>query len=505
MPINPIGGGESVTAPSVARIEDGITTNLATVAQFHNADNQQPGGTAFGILTGGVAQLLNILGNLDRQRETGIDGIPAVGVSSGSAQFAMQFLTTDSTDNFAPGTRTFTPVAMSGTINGVAWSIQLGTVLSLDSSTNQENVVVSAVAATTFTCVTTKTHNGTGTPFIISGFVYNQERDASGENDGATGSGTAVAAEYEFNGNVQANGSTLSGKNFDRSRNLNGKGLAAGGINNNPLAANSTSLTLNSAPTTLQAGQKILFDRAGANPETNYVGLNYTFGSTTVPLQVATQFSHAQNATVEWDQHAPLGPGLNGFLPDGVGIEEEALWDPVSQKFYLERSATQDGVSGQNVVMENPGLYNGATIDRGRSGSAANLAATSGIGSELTTTPGQWSITNAATTGAQATVTKAAGGAGVRHIATSLSVTLASGSTAMTVPATPVQVQILDGAAVLWTSYISIPATAGGMANISLSGLNLVGTAATAMTIAFTAGGGANSFESVTLTGYDVS
>ncbi len=363
MPIGtPAGSGAYSTA-----LNDGIATGQkATVAQFHNQDNQAPGGTAYGILTGGVAQLLNIFGNLDRQRETGIDGISAIGVSTGSAQFAMAFQTTDTTDNFVAGTRTFTPVAMSGVLNGVPWSIQAGSVLVLDTGANAENVLVTAVTATTFTCVTAKAHNGTVTAFPITGFVYNQERDVAGELDGATGSGTAVAAEYEWNGNPPANGSILANTQLDRARNLNGKGFGAGTLANNPLAASSVSLLLNAAPATLQPGQKILIDRAGGSPETNYVALNYTFGSTTVPLRIATQFNHAQNATVEWDTHAPLGPGLNGFLPDGVGIEEEALWDPVTQKFYIERAATQDAAPGANIVLENVALYNGATFDRQR-------------------------------------------------------------------------------------------------------------------------------------------
>jgi hypothetical protein len=176
----------------------------------------------------------------------------------------------------------------------------------------------------------------------------------------------------------------LANTQFDRARNLNGKGFGAGTLANNPLAVGSTTLTLNAAPATLQPGQKILLDRAGANPETNYVGLNYTFGPTIVPLRIATQFSHAQNATPEWDAHAPLGPGLNGFLPDGIGIEEEALWDPVTQKFYIERAATQDAAPGANIVLENVALYNGATFDRQRTPNiskpqnAAAIAATPG-------------------------------------------------------------------------------------------------------------------------------
>lgn len=349
------------------RMQDGVSNNLATVSQFHNMDNQSPGGAAYGLLTGGVAQLLNLSGNLDRQREAGQDGIAPIGITTGGAQFKMKFKTTDSTDNFTAGTRTFTPVAMSGSIQGVAWSIQVGSVLILDSGASQETVLVTAVTATTFTCVTTKTHNGTGTPFNIVGAVYNEERDVAGELDGATGQGGAVAIAETYNGGGPLNNaSAISNLQFDRVRNLQALGLGSGTISNNPLAAGSTTLTLNSAPTTLQPGMQIILDRVGANPETNYVDLNYTVGSTTVPLQNATANSHNQNTTVEWTQHAVLGPGLNGFLPTGLDVAEEVVYDPSSKKWYLEIAATADANSGQNLVMEALGLFNGTTFDRQR-------------------------------------------------------------------------------------------------------------------------------------------
>lgn len=337
--------------------------NLATVAQFHNADNQSPGTTAYGLLTGGVAQLLNQAGNLDRQREAGIDGIASVGVSTGSAQFAMVFNTT-SASNVASGNATvITPAAMSGTINGVAWSIQIGSVLSLDSGGNQEFVVVTAVTGATFTANTAKAHNGSGTAFAIQGFVYNQERDAAGELDGATGSGTAVAAEYEFNG-----GGSNPGKNsFDRARSVQAKGQGAATISG--LAASGVSTMTLSAAGGVLPGMAIVL--TGGTAETVYVATSYG-GGTTVPLQGPTQFNHANGTNAYWDIHAPSGPGLTGFTAIGVGIEEEALYDPVSGLFYIERSATQDAMPGANIVAENPALYNGSTFDRqkGISGSA---------------------------------------------------------------------------------------------------------------------------------------
>jgi hypothetical protein len=497
----------------VITIGDGGGTPGAVVSvqQFHNADNQQPGATAYGLLTGGVTQLLNLLGNIDRQREVGQDGIPAIGITTGGAQFAMAFLTTDTTDNFAAGTRTFTPVAMSGTLQGVAWSIQVGSILILDSGGNQETVLVTAVTPTTFTCLTAKAHNGTVTPFPVSGVVYNQERDASGELDGASGAGTNVALEYEYNGGGGGTANAFnSQQNYDRARNLQGKGIgtvlisSGGGIG-------STSVVLASAPTGLQPGQPLYFFNgvsiASLVTEVQYVAKNYTPGSTTVPLQTPLIANHSTNL-VAWDTYAPAGPGLSGFMPTGVGIEEEALWDPISGLFYIERSATADGVVGNNLVMESPGLFNGSSFDRGRSGSAANLALTGptggGVsGTELVHLPGDWSINNTPAAATQATASRAAGAAGVRHVCTSISATLAAGATAQSSAAI---LNLRDGATgagtILWSKQVILPAN--GLWEVNIGGLNIVGSAATAMTLEFAAAGAAGTFESVALTGHDV-
>lgn len=352
-------------------VVDPTTGNGAAVQVFHNADNQALG-TAYGLLTGGVAQMVNAVGNLDRQRETGLDSQPALGIVTGAQQSAQAFKGSIAAATTA-GTRTVTPSAMSGTTGGVPWSIQVGSILTVDTGTNKENVWVSAVTSTTFTAVFALSH-GTNTPF--TSFVYNQQRDAAGECDGATGIGTSVAAEYEYNGVGPGGGS------FDRARSLQAKlnksaTISAGG------GVGSSSLTLSAAPTNLKAGAQVLlvtntFPAAGQY-ESAYVDLTYTEGSTTVPLLSATQNS-VTYTTMYYDGFGSMGPQLSGFLPIGVGIEEEALYDPVSGMYYIERAATQDGVSAQNVVLETPGLWNGTTIDRQRSVAAA--AATTGTGIE---------------------------------------------------------------------------------------------------------------------------
>lgn len=478
-------------------------SNQQAVTSLHAADNQ-PQSTGFASLNTGVALLQNLLGNTDRQREVAGDGAPAIGIVTGGAQFLMQGLTTDSTDNFAAGVRTFTPVAMSGTLNGVAWSIQVGSTLSLDSGANQEVVLVTAVTGTTFTCTTTKAHNGTVTAFQVVVDVYNRERDASGESDGASGSGTAIAAEYEWNaGGPLTNAGVPSNLQFDRARNLQSKGVGTA-TQNAGGAAGALSISVSSAAATnsLQPGQQIRIDRNTGTEECAYVAKNFVAGTTTILVQAALQFTHTA-AAIEWDIFAPAGPGLNGFTPAGVGIEEEALFNPVDAKYYIERSATQDAMPAANIVAENPALWNGTTMDRGRSGSAANVNANSATGAELVMQPGQWSVFSTPSSATQATASQAAGGAGVRNVCQSISATLAAGSTAQAVAAI---LNLRDGASgagsIRWSKQVILPAN--GVWEVSISGLNIVGSAATAMTLEFSAAGATGTFESVSMTGTTV-
>ena len=114
-----------------------------------------------------------------------------------------------------------------------------------------------------------------------------------------------------------------------------------------------------------------------------------------------------------------------------------------------------------------------------------------------------WTATNVPAVNTTATVTKASAGAGVRNICTGLTVTLAAGTTAPS--AAQITVALIDGAAggttYLWRTQISLPATAGAVSAFVKSGCLIYGTAATAMTLEFSAAGGANTFESVTMDG----
>lgn len=124
-------------------------------------------------------------------------------------------------------------------------------------------------------------------------------------------------------------------------------------------------------------------------------------------------------------------------------------------------------------------------------------------GQHLVTEDLLWTLNNTPAAAAQATATKAAGAAGVSHVAKRLTAWVSTGAAAQT----PVNVVIRDGASGAGTILFSasVACVADGFCFIDIDNLHLVGTAATAMTVEFSAAGVAASQEVVNLQGYDVS
>jgi hypothetical protein len=140
-------------------------------------------------------------------------------------------------------------------------------------------------------------------------------------------------------------------------------------------------------------------------------------------------------------------------------------------------------------------------------GTAANIAATVSTKALLTTDPGYWTVTHAPAAATQAVATKAAGGSGVRHVCTGAIVTIAGGASAPT--AALLTFNLRDGATgvgtILSTLTLAVPATAGASQCYPITGLNIPGTANTAMTLETSAATGTNVSASVTLMGYSCS
>jgi len=112
----------------------------------------------------------------------------------------------------------------------------------------------------------------------------------------------------------------------------------------------------------------------------------------------------------------------------------------------------------------------------------------------------QFAVTHTPAAATQATISKAAGAAGVSNVATFLSYSIYTGATAQTI----IVVALRDGATgagtILWSKSLALPANSIVSESIMLP--HLVGTAATAMTVEFSGAGVANSVQSVNLAGY---
>lgn len=244
-------------------------------------------------------------------------------------------------------------------------------------------------------------------------------------------------------------------------------------------------------------------------------------GSTTIADGSDVAEGTTTDAAVVTDANGTLSGKLRGLvkwaferMPAALGQTTMAASLPValaSNQSNLPVNTAQ--VNAGTVVtsatgVQKVGVGSGATGNSFVEAIAANVAASPVVGAQLVARPGEWGVQDHPAVNTQATISKAAGGAAVRHVCTSITAVLAGGATASTAAAPPTVI-LYDGAGggvgtQVWKSYINIPAVAGECRVITLGGINLVGSLNTAMTLEFTATGGANTYESVSMTGYDV-
>lgn len=214
-----------------------------------------------------------------------------------------------------------------------------------------------------------------------------------------------------------------------------------------------------------------------------------------------------------YDRLRSQGNNANGVAVNTAGVQAVAAypygfngttWDRVS--IGLSSSDAIVAATGlQNISINY--LYDGVQFERLRGQSTTNAALATQLGIALVAPPANWSITHTPAANTQATISRAAV-ASTRHICTSISAVL---SAPVAVLSGAVQINLRDGATGAGTILWSQTVEAGGAASvvndravIMLSGLQIFGSVNTAMTLEFSAAGGAGTFESVALTGYDV-
>lgn len=189
------------------------------------------------------------------------------------------------------------------------------------------------------------------------------------------------------------------------------------------------------------------------------------------------------------------------------GVPLHVITDPTTVGNQARVLAVNDGAATvQTLQVQAFELgFNGTAWDKLRTGAAAVLANLSTLGALLVNEPGRWSITHAPLVSIQATISRGAGGAGVRHVCKAITFGLSAG---VAIAAATVTVNLRDGATnagtILKTWQFALPAATVFPIHVELSGLNIPGSAATAMTLEFGALL-ANLLQYVSLEGTDAS
>jgi len=122
--------------------------------------------------------------------------------------------------------------------------------------------------------------------------------------------------------------------------------------------------------------------------------------------------------------------------------------------------------------------------------------------SRLITPPGEWSVQHQPAVAGNVLVVKAAGATGIRHVAKSITVSVASGATPQAIVVFVLRDGLTGAGPIIWSCAIAC--VAGTSQTIALVGLNLVGSAATAMTLENSSAISATCQAVATLSGYSV-
>lgn len=204
-------------------------------------------------------------------------------------------------------------------------------------------------------------------------------------------------------------------------------------------------------------------------------------------------------------------PQLITGSPNGLNVGINASSNAAADA--LANGSVQSTGQGNIVTTNAPLLFNGTTWDRERTASLANnivsstLTARNSIGVALFEKGSRFSVVSAPVAGTVASASIASE-ASVRHICDSIAF---SGSSSGAVTAVALTLVVRDGATGAGTiifelTIACITAAAAGVQVIppfAITGLNLVGSTATAMTLEFSAGV-SNVTQACTLIGYNV-
>ena len=139
-----------------------------------------------------------------------------------------------------------------------------------------------------------------------------------------------------------------------------------------------------------------------------------------------------------------------------------------------------------------------------RSVNATTLTDTVSRGIALTAPLSTWAETHGPASATLATATKDAGAAGVRHVCTSISASVHDGGGTFDGRKVRLRDGISGAGTILWEARLGVSAVDGDTDHLEISGLAIIGSAATAMTLEFDSAPSASNLETVSFTGYSV-
>jgi hypothetical protein len=320
-------GANTVERQNICIADPATAANIINVTQFHNADNQALG-TFFGILTGGVPQTLNVVGNLDRARGAGGDLFPGTGVPV----------------NVSMTTQVFPPTVASGTVTAGAnktitipstANIKVGSVVQIETltSTVVEWALVTAVVSNTSITVANLA-NGHTTPFPVYPVLYNQPRDAAGEGPLSVGVGASIAVNYVHDGLWN-----------HPERCAFGLGTYTDTSATNATAGINVLLTTAGTPPTLASGQQfplLIIDTAGSSQELCTVVATNPGGKT---ITIASMAANHNGSVTPLQLRAPI-PSLNtapnNFGAFGLAAEAAAVFSGLDTNGFAQFSVEKD-------------------------------------------------------------------------------------------------------------------------------------------------------------------
>ena len=205
-----------------------------------------------------------------------------------------------------------------------------------------------------------------------------------------------------------------------------------------------------------------------------------------------------------WDGTNQLAITATGRITVEQGAAGLAAWN-VAGSVIAAGDVAHDGVDSGNPVKVGGKVVAAAGTPAFVSavGDRANLAV-DGAGRVMITEPQVWTVTHAPAANTVAIASKAAGAAGVKHVLEWLQISCHNSGAATAIM---LLVNVRDGATgagtILMTLRLPVLVTTLTEVNKFLNDLHIVGTAATAMTVEFSAAGGANTNEIVSIGGYD--